>query len=85
MIPSKFEPLERYLRDLPIDKQEVSIAFEQIERILGEPLPPPALDDSLWWGNQKKGTSVETIPWMDAGWMVDTVDLSEKRVKFVRQ
>jgi len=80
-----FEPLERYLRDLHIDKQEVTIALEQIERILGEPLPEPALQDPLWWGNQKQGTNVESIPWMDAGWLVDTVDLKEKRVKFVRQ
>jgi len=85
MMPNKFEPLERYLRDLHVDKQEVTIAFEQIERILGEPLPQPALQDTLWWGNQKQGTNVEAIPWMDAGWMVDTVDLKERHVKFVRQ
>jgi len=84
-MPNKFEPLERYLRDLHIDKQEVTIALEQIERILGESLPQSALLDPLWWGNQKQGTNVESISWMDAGWLVDTVDLKEKRVKFVRQ
>ena len=85
MTPEDFAPLERYLRDLPIDKQEVTIAFEQIERILDGPLPPLALEDPLWWGNQKQGTHVEAIPWMDAGWMVDNVELKEKRVNFVRQ
>jgi len=81
----KFNPLERYLRDLPIDEQKVTIAFEQIERILGEPLPASALEDAAWWGNQKPGTMVETIPWMDAGWVVDRVDFKEKCVHFVRQ
>jgi hypothetical protein len=38
-----------------------------------------------WWGNQAQGTHVESIPWMDAGWMVDIVDFKEKQVRFVRQ
>jgi hypothetical protein len=85
MMPEKFFPLERYLRDLPLDKQEVTIAFDQIERILGEALPSSAYEDSLWWGNQKQGTFVEALPWMDAGWLVNTVDLNKKLVNFVRQ
>ena len=84
-MPETFSPLERYLRDLPVDKQEVTIAFEQIERILNDPLPRSAREDIAWWGNQKQGTNVESIPWMDAGWMVDTVDFAGKQVKFVRQ
>ena len=84
-MPESFSPLERYLRDLPADKQEVIIALEQIERILNEPLPQSAHEEVAWWGNQKQGTTVESIPWMDAGWMVDTANLKEKWVKFVRQ
>ena len=84
-MPESFSPLERYLRDLPAEKQEVTIAFEQIERILNETLPQSAHEDIAWWGNQKQGTTVESIPWMDAGWMVDTANLKEKWVKFVRQ
>lgn len=80
-----YAPLERYLRDLPGDHEEITISFEQIERILNVPLPPSAYQDHAWWGNQKQGTQVEAIAWMDAGWMVDTVDLHEKWVKFVRQ
>ena len=84
-MPESFSPLERYLRDLPADKQEVIITLEQIERILNETLPQSAHEDFAWWGNQKQGTTVESIPWMDAGWMVDTANLKEKWVKFVRQ
>ena len=85
MTPANLSLLERYLRDLPVDKQEVTIAFEQIERILDSPLPESAHQDVAWWGNQKQGTNVESIPWMDAGWMVDTVDFVGRQVKFVRQ
>jgi hypothetical protein len=85
MTPVDYFPLERYLRDLPLDQQEVTISFEQIERILNVTLPPSAQQDQSWWGNQKQGTQVESIAWMDAGWMVDTVELTEKWVKFVRQ
>jgi len=85
MIPNKYTSLEQYLRDLPVHQQEVTISFEQIEHALNYPLPAPAFQDPLWWGNQRKGTFVDSIAWMDAGWMVDTVDLIEKWVKFVRQ
>ncbi len=82
---SKFDPLERYFRDLPISQEKVTLSFETIEQVLNDSLPPIALDESDWWSNQKQGTQVETIAWMNAGWLVDTVDLREKWVRFVRQ
>lgn len=85
MIPDKYSPLEQYLRDLPRQQEEVTISFEQIERILNDSLPPSAREDPLWWGNQQKGTFVEMISWMNAGWLVESANLREKWVKFVRQ
>ena len=64
---------------------EVTLTFDLIERILHDTLPPLAYQDGTWWGNQKQGTQVEVIAWMDAGWMVEVVDLNEKWVRFVRQ
>jgi len=81
----KYTPLEQYLRDLPVSQEEVTLTFEQIEQILNDRLPPSAYQDGPWWGNQAQGTQVASIPWMDAGWMVDTVDYDEKQVRFVRQ
>lgn len=81
----KYDPLEKYLRSLPRAQEEVTLSFENIEQVLNDTLPPSAYQDRAWWGNQAQGTQVEVIAWMDAGWMVDTVDLVEKRVKFVRQ
>ncbi len=81
----KYRPLERYLRHLLSSEDEVTLTFERIEQILQDHLPPSAHEHRPWWGNQKKGTHVEEIAWMDAGWMVENVDLKKKWVKFVRQ
>ena len=81
----KYDPLERYLRDLPASQEQVTLSFESIEQVLNDQLPPAAHAERAWWGNQKQGTQVESIAWMDAGWLVETVDLSEKWVRFVRQ
>lgn len=78
-------PLEKYLRQLPASQEEITLTFEHIEQILNQPLPLAAHEEAAWWGNQKQGTQVETIAWMSAGWMVDTVDLKEMWVRFVRQ
>lgn len=82
---SNYEPLEEYLRALPLSQEQVTLSFETIEQVLQGPLPQSARTDREWWGNQKQGTNVEMIAWMDAGWMVDTVDFREKWVRFVRQ
>ena len=81
----KYDPLEKYLRSLPVSQEELTLSFEAIEQILNDRLPPSAYEHRAWWGNQKQGTHVEAIAWMDAGWMVDTVDFKEKWVRFVRQ
>jgi hypothetical protein len=81
----QYERLEEYLRSLPGTQEEVTLSFEIIEQVLNDQLPPSAYEDRAWWGNQQQGTHVEAIAWMNAGWMVDTVDLVEKWVKFVRQ
>ena len=80
-----YTPLQKYLLSLPVTDEEVTLTFERIEQILNESLPPAAHQDGPWWSNQRKGTYVEVNAWMDAGWMVDIVDLNQKWVKFVRQ
>lgn len=81
----KYAPLEHYLRDLPLTQKEVSLSFEQVERILNDKLPASAYQYQAWWANQKEGSHVEAFAWMDAGWLVDTVNFTEKWVRFVRQ
>lgn len=80
-----YSPLEQHLRGLPPSQDVVTLTFEHIEQILKATLPRSAHEDSGWWGNQKPGMNVESIAWMDAGWLVENVDLRERRVRFVRQ
>ena len=80
-----YEPLENYLRGLPTSQDVVTLTFDFIEQMLNEQLPTSAHEEREWWGNQKQGTNVETIPWMNAGWLVETVDLYKNWVRFVRQ
>ena len=80
-----YYPLEKHLRALPVTQEEVILTFERIEKILKEQLPSSAYEERAWWRNQTQGLQVETISWMDAGWLVETVDLKDKWVCFVRQ
>lgn len=81
----KYTLLERFLRELLSTEEEVTLTFERVEQILKDRLPASAHEHRQWWGNQKQGTHVEALAWMDAGWLVETVDLKEKWVRFVRQ
>ncbi len=80
----KYTPLEIYLRDLPESQQEVTLGFEQIERILNAKLPSSAHEYSQWWANEKEGNHVNARAWASAGWKIENVDFSKKQVSLVR-
>jgi hypothetical protein len=82
---SKYTPLEHYLHDLPESQKEVTLSFQQVERILNDKLPPSAHQYQAWWANEKDGRHVHAHAWMDTGWRRDTVSFSEKWVRFFRQ
>jgi hypothetical protein len=83
VMAGKYTPLENYLRNLPEVQREVTLFFEQIERILNDKLPSSAYEQS-WWDKEKEGNHVNTRSWSNAGWRVDKVNFNEKWVKFVR-
>ena len=80
----KYTPLENYLRDLPKNKREVTLRFEQIERILNDKLPASAYEDHRWWEHETEGNHVNKRAWSNAGWMVESLDVNKKRVKLIR-
>lgn len=80
----KYTPLENYLRDLPATQREVTLRFEQIEKILNDKLPSSAYEDRRWWDHEKEGNHVNARAWANAGWKVDEVNFKEKWVKLVR-
>jgi hypothetical protein len=80
----KYAPLEKYLRDLPTSQREVTLAFEQIERILNDKLPSSAYEDSRWWDHETEGNHVTLRAWANAGWKIKSLDVNKRRVKLVR-
>ena len=80
----KYTPLEHYLRGLPASQQEVTLRFEQIERILKAKLPSSAYEDRRWWDHETEGNHVNARAWANAGWKVESLDVNGKWVKLVR-
>jgi hypothetical protein len=80
----KYTPLEQYLRDLPANQTQVTLGFEQIERILNGRLPPSAHQYQAWWANEKEGNHVNARAWANAGWKVEYVDFNRKQARLVR-
>ena len=80
----KYTPLENYLRNLPENQREITLGFEQIERILNAKLPPSAYGYQAWWANEKEGNHVNARSWSNAGWKIESLDLKERWVKLMR-
>ena len=81
---TKYYPLQQYLTNLPTSQRDVTLTFLQIERIIGDRLPPSASNHRPWWANEEDGQHSHAHAWMRAGWRVDTVDQRQKWVRFVR-
>ena len=80
----KYKPLENYLRNLPEDQREITLDFDQIERILNDTLPASAYGYEAWWANEKEGNHVNARSWSNAGWKIESLDLKGKQVKLIR-
>jgi hypothetical protein len=80
----KYTPLEKYLKALTGNKQDVTLSFEQIERILNDKLPASAHRHQAWWANEKEGSHVHAHSWLNAGWKVDSVNQKGKWVRLIR-
>ncbi len=63
---SKYAPLGDFLADTPLRITENTLAFSQIENILGFKLPYSAYNHSAWWSNP---SSVDNHPYAQS-WLV---------------
>jgi hypothetical protein len=84
VMAGKYMPLENYLRDLPDGQREVSLGFQQIERILNAKLPSSAYEDRRWWDHETEGNHINARAWANAGWKIASLDVNQKRVKLIR-
>lgn len=78
---NKYAKLGRYLNSNSY--VEVPMTFSEIERIIGNKLPPSAYRHRPWWSNNASN-SVMTKVWLDAGYRTEQVDMSAKKLVFKR-
>jgi hypothetical protein len=78
---SKYDPLGHFLTANRFD--EIPVTFEEIERILGFPLPEKSKRMRAWWSNNPDN-SVLTRVWLDAGFRSEQVDISGQKLVFRR-
>lgn len=79
---TKYEPLGDYLAALAPTTNNISLSFADIERIIGDELPPSATDHREWWANQERGSRAPH--WRAAGFKVESVDRRQLIVRFRR-
>ncbi len=79
----KYEPLKRHLEGA-YDRDELRLAFDEIEAVLGFALPRSAREHQAWWSNTRIGHT-HAAAWLDAGWKTSALDLAGHRVSFVRE
>ncbi|MGH7787008.1 MAG: DUF7662 domain-containing protein [Candidatus Binatia bacterium] len=77
----KYAPLERFLAAQSVS--ELTMTFEEIERVLEAPLPPSAYKHRPWWSNNETNSSM-TRAWRNAGFKSADVDLVKRRLTFQR-
>jgi hypothetical protein len=77
----KYDKLAPYLEAQPSD--EVRMDFAEIERVIGDKLPPRAQLHRAWWSNNPSN-NVMTKVWRDAGFKTERVDIAAGTVVFRR-
>lgn len=77
----KYDPLGVFLADQPGCR--VHLSFDQIESIIADALPDSACQHREFWANNLAG-HVHARVWLDAGWKVETADLTRKIVTLAR-
>jgi hypothetical protein len=80
----KYLPLDEWFSRQPITKKQIKLTFDQVEEILGSPLPKSATRLSTWWTNVQPKIQSHRTAWLNHGWMVKEFDQQGKWVQFVR-
>lgn len=78
---SMYLPLALYLQALKEERRRLT--FQEIEAILGKELPDSAREHRSWWANDST-SHVQSQQWLDAGWRISYVNMSEGAVTFAR-
>lgn len=78
----KYEAFRNWLEEQKDGGEtRLRVAFQDIERILGDSLPESARNHSSWWANDSS-SHTQSAAWMQAGWLVESADLNAQEVFF---
>lgn len=81
---TKYYPLYEYLSERSGQVEGVQLTFDQIEAVLRAPLPGSARNARAWWANSRAPNRVQAAAWMEAGYLVTSIDLEQEHVSFTR-
>ena len=81
---NKYLPLEEWFRNQPPTPEQIDLTFDQVEEILGAPLPASATRLKTWWTNVQPKIQSHRTAWLNHGWRVAEFDQQAGWVKFVR-
>jgi hypothetical protein len=82
-VDDKYSPLHEWLINAKSRFNNVKMGFYEIEKILGEPLPPSAKRHRSWWDNDYIANP-QSLAWLKAGWSIKDVDFSSEEVTFLQ-
>lgn len=81
---TKYLPLEAWFRKQPAKAKQIKLTFDQVEEILGAPLPASATKLATWWTNVQPKIQSHRTAWLNNGWVVSEFNQKAKWVRFVR-
>ena len=81
---SKYLPLEQWFRNQPPSTKNIELTFDQVEEILGAPLPASATKLKTWGTNVQPKIQSHRTAWLNNGWVVAEFDQPARWVRFVR-
>ena len=71
----KYDPLTEYLENC--GQASIILSYAEIEKIIGDSLPPSATDWPAWWANDRTQKSRHSSAWLDAGYETSDVKLGQ--------
>jgi hypothetical protein len=79
----QYQLLREFFTAMPADQVQVALSFEEIGKVMSQPLPKTAFHDEPWWANTK--ASPQGSAWTAAGWCVSRVYMKAQVAVFRRR
>jgi hypothetical protein len=76
----KYDPLRIYLSQKA--RSRIPMTFQQVESVIGSPLPASARRHRPWWANDARGHA-HAGAWLGAGYRTEEVDMEGEKLVFV--